>query len=252
MWIALLLSLAASQARYVDSVVPALTYSRACSTTVAIRNLGDRPVDARLEPHRESGALVELAEQTGMALQLVPGAQKSFTLKIPEATESAWLLVREIVPNGQAPVLAIEGKTGCTAENQLHTAMREVTHASVNPWFDGDVGEMQGARLAVVNTSGAPAIVTGCYSGGTLIANPNVPGGAALVPLCSHEFRQQIPPYSARQYPVEREGNSHFSLHASGRGIALQLLRLLDAGTQLYQVDSSISFGGSSGSGPDR
>jgi len=249
MWLALLLSLAVSQARYADSVVPALTYSRACSTTVEIRNMGDRPVDALLEPHRESGSLVELTEQSGMALQLAPGAQKSFTLKIPEATESAWLLVREIVPLAQAsPVLAIEGKTNCTAGNQLHTAMREVTHASANPWFDGDVGEMPGARLAVVNTSGVAAIATGCYSGGILIANPNVPGGAALVPLCSHVFRQQIPPYSARQYPVEREGNSHFSLHTSGRGIALQLLRLLDAGTQLYQVDSSISFG----SGPER
>lgn len=118
-----------------------------------------------------------------------------------------------------------------------------VEQASVNPWFEGEVGEMAGARLAVVNTSDVSAVVTGCYSGGTLVSNPNVPSGAGLRPLCTRQFLEQLPPFSARQYPVVRDGNSHFSLHASGRGIALQMLRLLDAGTQLFQVDSSISFG---------
>jgi hypothetical protein len=121
--------------------------------------------------------------------------------------------------------------------------LREVAHPSSNPWFEGDVSLLPGAQLAVVNTSESTAVVTGCYSGGAFVANPNVPGGAALRPLCSHQFREQIPPFSARQFPVQLGSNSHFSLHTAGRGIALQMLRLLDAGTQLYQVDSSITFG---------
>lgn len=224
---------------FADSVLPALTYSHACSTTIELRNLGERTVNAQVEPHRESGSLVALVEQPGWSVHLTPGATQKFTLDLPEATENAWALVREFGTTS----LAVSGETVCAAGGQAHSAVREVAYASTSPWFEGDVGELPGARLVVVNTSDISAIVTGCYSGGTLVSNPNVPGGAALRPVCTHSFREQIPPFTARQFEVVRGGNSHFSLHASGRGIALQMLRLLDAGTQLFQVDSSISFG---------
>jgi len=240
----LLVLLFAAQARISESVLPSLVYSHACFTTVAIRNLGDRVVNAQVEPHRESGSLVPFTEQTGLTLQLAPGEEKRLTLKLPEATENAWLSVRETVPGPTlTPALLITGETVCTNGAQTHTAIREIAHPTANPWFEGDVSDLTGARLTVVNTSEAFATVTGCYSGGTLVSNPNVPGGANLTPLCSYRFREQIPPFSARQFPVIRDGNSHFALHTSGRGIALQMLRLLDAGTQLFQVDSSIAFG---------
>jgi hypothetical protein len=226
----LLLSLLSAQ-----SVLPALTYSHACSTTIELRNLGEYDVDARVEPHRESGSLVALAEQTGLIVHLAPGEEKKLTLKLSEATENAWALVSGFT-------VAVSGTTNCVAGNRTNSALREVAHASANPWFEGDIEEMPGARLAVVNTSEATVVVTGCYSGGVLISNPNVPDGGTLRPLCTRQFREQIPPFSARQYPVLRDGNTHFSLHATGPGIALQMLRLLDAGTNLFQVDSSISF----------
>jgi len=245
MLILFLLSFGAGPARLVESVVPSLAYSHTCSTTVELANLGDRFVYGAVEPHRGSGALVPLSEQPGMTFHLAPGEKKSLTLKIPEMTASAWVAVREIVPGPElSSVLSVSGTTACTSDNQLHSALREVAHPSVNPWFDGDVSQLPGAQVAVVNTSESSVIVTGCYSSGTLIANPNVPGGAALRPLCSHQFREQISPFSARQFPVQLGSNSHFSLHTTGRGIALQMLRVLDASTQLYQVDSSISFGG--------
>ena len=198
-------------------------------------------MDARVEPHRESGSLVALVEQPGLIVHLEPGQQKRFRLEIPETTENAWASIREMLPGrGFQPVLGVTGQTDCLAGNQLHTAVREVAHPMSNPWFDGHLDELQGARLAVVNTSEAAATVTGCYSGGTLIANPNVPGGGTLTPLCTYRFREQIPPFSARQFPVQRQGSSHFSLRTSGRAIALQMLRLLDAGTQLFEVDTSI------------
>jgi hypothetical protein len=233
----LLLSLFA-QARVVESVLPSLAYSRACSTTIEVRNLGDRAVDGRVEPHRESGSLVGLAEQTGLSIHLDPGEEKKFSLKLPEATESAWIAVRETVPDRLSPALAVTGQTDCVAGERVRSAVREVAHAGKDPWFEGDVGEMPGARLVVVNTSETYAVVTGCYSGGTLVSR-----GTVLTPLCTHQFREQVAPFSARQFPVARDGSSHFSLHANGRGIALQMLRLLDAGTQLFQVDSSIRFG---------
>jgi hypothetical protein len=251
--ILLLFSLFIVQARVADSVLPSLTYSHACSTTIEMRNLGERAVDARVEPHRESGSLVALVEQPGLDVHLSVGEQKVFRLQLPEATENAWAEVHEFVPNrGLSPVLAVTGQTTCLVGEQVRSAVREVAQVLRNPWFDGDFGEMAGARITVVNTSGTVAIVSGCYSGGTLIANPNVPGGATLKPLCSYRFREQIPPFSARSFATVRDGSSHFSLHAAGTGIALQLSRLLDAGTHLYRVDSSINFGGNFGGEPDR
>jgi hypothetical protein len=94
----LALFLFAGQARVVESVMPSLTYSRSCSTTIEVRNLANRAVDAIAEPHRESGSLVQVLEQTGLSFHLFPGEQKTFTLKIPEVTENAWIAVREIVP----------------------------------------------------------------------------------------------------------------------------------------------------------
>jgi hypothetical protein len=244
MLILLLLSLCAGPGRLVESVVPSLAYSRACTTTIELTNLGDRFVGGVVEPHRESGALVPLSEQPGMTFHLAPGEKKNLTLRIPEITDRAWVAVREFVPDPQlSSVVSVSGTTSCVSNNQLRSALREVAHPSSNPWFEGDVSLLPGAQLAVVNTSESTAVVTGCYSGGAFVANPNVPGGAALRPLCSHQFREQIPPFGARQFPVQLGSNSHFSLHTAGRGIALQMLRLLDAGTQLYQVDSSITFG---------
>jgi hypothetical protein len=233
-----------AQTRVSESVLPSLAYSRACSTTIEVRNLGDRVVDAQVEPHRESGSLAALSGQAGLAIRLEAGEQKKFKLNLPEVTGNAWAAVRETVPDrALSPVLAVTGQTDCVAGDRVYSAVREVAHPSANPWFEGDVGDMSGARLVVVNTSEAVAVVTGCYSGGTLVSNPNVPGGAALTPLCTYRFREQVGPFSARQFPVMREGSSHFSLHTTGKGIALQMLRLLDAGTQLFQVDTSISFG---------
>jgi hypothetical protein len=200
--------------------------------------LAERAVDAELAPHRESGALVELMEQPGVQVHLEPHAMVRFHLRVPETTENAWIGVREAGAS-----LAVSGKTVCGTGKQERTTVRQVATPMRSPWFDGDVGEMEGARIAVVNTSDSVAFVAGCYSGGVMVSNPNLPGGAALRPLCSSEFREQIPPFSARQFPVVRDGNTHFSLRTAGSGIALQMLRLLDAGTQLYQVDSSITFG---------
>ncbi len=117
---------------------------------------------------------------------MAPGERKRFTLNLPETTDNAWAAIRETIPDRQlTPVLAVAGQTDCVAGDRIYSAVREVAQALPNPWFEGDVGEMSGARLVVVNASESVAVVMGCYSGGTLVSNPNVPGGAALTPLCT-------------------------------------------------------------------
>jgi hypothetical protein len=223
-----------------ESVVPALLYTHSCSTRLELRNLGERAVDAQLMPHRESGSLVPLAEQSGMSVHLLPGEKRSFTLKLYESTGNAWAAIREI---GVGPILSVTGETTCLSGGETRSSIREVARPSTNPWFDRDTEDLPGARLAVVNASASMAVVSGCYSGGTLFSNSNVPGGAALRPLCTNRFQEQLPPYSARQFEVSRNGSSHFSLSSKGSAVALQILRPLDAGLQLFQVDSSITFG---------
>ena len=54
----------------------------------------------------------------------------------------------------------------------------------------------------------------------------------------------RIPPFASRQFPVEHEGNSHFSMKTQGDAIVLQMLRPLETGVKIYSVDSTIKFGG--------
>jgi hypothetical protein len=59
----------------------------------------------------------------------------------------------------------------------------------------------------------------------------------------------QIAPFAARQFPVERDGNSHFSLRTEGPSIVLQALRPINIGVHVYTVDSSITFLSEGGAG---
>jgi hypothetical protein len=52
-----------------------------------------------------------------------------------------------------------------------------------------------------------------------------------------------IPPFGSRQFPVTRDGNSHFALSARGEAIVMQMLRPAETSVQVYRVDSTITFG---------
>jgi hypothetical protein len=81
--------------------------------------------------------------------------------------------------------------------------------------------------------------LSACYSAGNLFSN----GQPQLVPLCSSTLELQIPPFGTRQVPVERGGNSWFSLRSAGEKLVLEMLRPLAPRVKLYRVDSSIQFG---------
>ncbi len=236
----LVVASSASQSdRVVESVVPALAYGPSCWSSLDLHNLGDRAVIVEVEAHRASGALVPLIGHPGVVFSLNPGERISHRLEIQEETGDAWVKVREQVPSERLwPVVAVSGTSECAIDNQLRTTAREVAYPTRNPWFSDDVSEIPGNVIALVNTSERAAKTSLCYSAGNLYSVP----GKILAPICSQFFEVQIPPFGARQFPVVRDGSSHFSLKTDGSAIVLQMLRPLATGIKLYTVDSTIKF----------
>lgn len=236
---------AVPQERTVESVLPALAYGAKCASTVDLRNLSDRPVTLEIEGHKSTGALAGLVGHPSMTIHLNPVEHTSFKLQIEEETTSAWIKVKEIVPAPRLnPVIAVSGATECVAGDQLRSTQREVAYPSRNPWFSGNVTEIPGDELLVINTSERPARVWLCYSAGNLYSVPSPSHGPSrLTPLCSSDAVVQLSPFGSRQFPVQREGSTFFSVKTEGAAIVLQMLRPLDAAVRLYTVDSTITFG---------
>jgi hypothetical protein len=174
---------------------------------------------------------------------LSPLERSSYKLDIVEETTSAWVKVRERVPSPDlSPVVAVSGATECVAGNQLRTAARQVVYPTESPWFSGDVTDLGGGLLSLINTSERAAKASACYSSGALFSAPAA-AAAELRPICTTAFDVQIPPFGAREFPVARDGSSHFSLKTQGAAIVLEMLRPLEPTVKMYQVDSTIQFG---------
>jgi hypothetical protein len=246
-WVALSLSqamIAAAADRVIESVVPGLVYNRVCTSTVVLQNLADRPVAVDIEAHQGSGALAPLAGLTGMRVRLAPGQQSSYRLQIDDDTNTGWVKIREkISPPQISAALAIKGTMECQARDELRVVPRIPAFASRDPWFSGDVSEMPGEVILMVNASDRPAQAHACYSAGNLFSVPNLNPPGELRRICSNTVDVQIPPFASREFPVEREGNRHFSLRTEGESVVLQGLRALDAAVKIYTVDSTITFG---------
>ncbi len=237
---------APSQERVVTSVVPSLDYGAACWSTLALTNLSDRVVTVEVEPHREGGGLVALAGLASAVLHLNPGERSVQRLEITDESGQGWLKVRERIPSPKfAPAIAVSAVSECTVHNKLLTTPRQISYPTRNPWFSGDIEEMHGSVISLVNTSEREARALLCYSEGNLYSVP-APGHPSpeLSLVCSSTFDVQIPPYAARQFPVEREGSTHFSIKTLGQAIVLQMLKPVESGVKVYKVDSSITFGG--------
>jgi hypothetical protein len=188
-----------------------------------------------------------------MAVRLEAGDRGQYRLQIPEETANAWVKVRE--PAAQAdrgPAVAVSGVTECVAGDQLISTVREAAYPLRNPWFAGSVSDLRGGVVSLTNTSEQAATAWLCYSSGGLFSVPDgAHTGSELRPICSAALDVQIPPFAARQFPVDREGNTQFALRTRGSALALQMLRPLKTGVKVYTVDSTIRFGGEvSGPGP--
>jgi hypothetical protein len=237
--------------RVVESIVPWLESNSSCWSAVELQNLGNREVAAEVEAHKSTGALAPLVGHAGIQVHLSAGEHADYKLQLPEQSTGAWVRVRETIPTPQlSPVLAVSGVTECVANgNELHTTVRDVASPTRNPWFSGDVlsGDVthgDDGIVALINASESPAQVLGCYSFGVLYSVPHDKHPApALTPVCSETIRELVPPFGSAQFPVARDGNSHFSLNALGDAIVLQMLRPAKTSVKVYQVDSTITFG---------
>jgi len=230
----------------VTSIVPSLDYGGSCWSSLTLTNLGDRVVTVEIEAHRAGGGMIGLAGLDQMVLHLNPGESVSHRLEVVDEAGEGWLKVRERIPSPKlAPVIAISGLSECTIDNQLRSTPRQLSYPTRNPWFTGDVEEVQGRLISIVNTSERAAQASLCYSAGNLYSIPtNAHPAPELKLVCSNEFEVLIPPYAARQFPVERDGSKHFSVKTQGEAIVLQMLRPIESGVKFYKVDSSITFGG--------
>jgi hypothetical protein len=212
---------------------------------VTLQNLADTAVDVELDGHRGSGALVPVAGRAGRAIHLLAGERGSYQLQIQEEESGAWVQVREHAAAGRAPAVAVSGTTECRQGDQLRTAAREVAYPTRDPWFAGEVTELRGAVISLINVSAGAVRASVCYSAGTLFSIPGeTPASRELRPVCSTAFEVQVAPFGTRDFPVEREGNSYFSLKTQGSSIVLQMLRPAKEGVRIYTVDSTIKFGG--------
>src|ERR1700685_256352 len=229
---------AADQERVVTSILPSLDYGSSCWSSVTLSNLGDRVVTVEIEAHRAGGGLIGLAGLDETVLQLKPGERISHRLEVTDEAGVGWLKVRERIPSLKlSPVIAVSGLTECTVDNQLRSTPRELSYPTRNPWFSGDIEDMQGNMISLVNTSERPAQASLCYSQGNLYSVPGAaPHSSELSPVCSQSFDVLIPPYATRQFPVHREDSTHFSIKTQGEAVVLQMMRPVAAGVKVYSV----------------
>jgi hypothetical protein len=235
-----------AQDRIVTSILPSLDYGTACWSTVTLANLGDRVVTVEIEAHRAEGGLIGLAGLDETVLHLNPGEHVSHRLEVTDEAGVGWLKVRERIPAPQlAPVVAVSGLSECTVDNQLRSTPRQLSYPTRNPWFSGDIEQMTGNMITVVNTSERAAQASLCYSRGNLYSVPTT-GRAApeLTLVCSKAFEVLLPPYATRQFPVQRDDSTHFGVKTMGDAIVLQMLHPVAAGVKVYSVDSTVKFGG--------
>ena len=226
--------------RTFESVVESLAYGSGCSTSVALQNLSDPTVIVEFEGHRGSGGLSPILNRSGNRVSLEPHERSEFRLDIEDETDEAWVRLRErIATVEQSPSVAISASIECVSGNQLRSVKRDVVFPMRNPWFSGDVSEMPGNVVSLVNASEAPVHVRGCYSSGGLYSV----GGGELQPICNDAIDVQVPPFGSRRYPVSHNGNTHFSLKALGSRVVLEMMRASTGSRRVYAVDSSIKFG---------
>ncbi len=237
---------AADQTRVVTSVLPSLDYGPSCWSAVTLANLSDRVVTVEIEAHRAGGGLVGLAGLAETVLHLNPGDRVSHSMEITDESGVGWLKVRERIPSPRlSPAIAVSGMSECAVNNQLRSTPRQLSYPTRNPWFSGDIEDMQGNLISVVNTSERAAQASLCYSQGNLYSVPGAaPHSSELSPVCSQSFDVLIPPYATRQFPVHREDSTHFSIKTQGEAVVLQMMRPVAAGVKVYSVDSTVKFGG--------
>jgi hypothetical protein len=92
--------------------------------------------------------------------------------------------------------LAVEGLTDCLTDGQLRTVPGAAGLAMRNPWFAGQVEDLDGEVV------GASARAGVCYSAGNLyFVAAEMPDGR-WVRLCFWSDEVALPPFGSREFPM--------------------------------------------------
>ena len=163
-----------AQPRPVDRILPALAASKACASVIQLQDLGERPVALAVEAYTEDGALVALKGHPAIAVDLAPRQRESYRLELPGETSGAWVRVREM-PAAEpfSSVVTVSGYTECVVGDELRSVARQVAFPMRDPWYGGDVSELPGDLLAMVNATAEPATAFLCYSGAAFYSVPH-------------------------------------------------------------------------------
>jgi hypothetical protein len=210
---------------------------------VTLQNLRAEAVDVDVEGHDGSGALVPLEGAPTIPLHLAPAQKTSLRLRVDgQESAVAWIKVTE-TGAGRAPGVAVSGSSECVAQDQLTTVPGAVAFPSRNPWLEGDVEELQGKMVLVLNSDAAAAAVRVCYSNGSQVEVPRRRGaGSEAMPVCRSTRSIHLPPYALELLPVERDGSSNLTVRTTGAALVLEVLKPRPGKTRVYTVDSSIVF----------
>ena len=226
---------------FVSVLIP-LSYGERCWSTVTLENLRGEPADVDVEGHDGSGALVGLEGTPSMRLHLAPAQKTSLRLHVDgQESAEAWIKVTEAGAE-RGPGVAVSGSTECTAQNEVTTVPGAVAFPTRDPWLEGDVDDLQGKMVLVLNSDAAAAAVRVCYSNGSLIEDPRRDAEGRVMPVCRSTRSIHLPPFALELLPVEREGSSNLTVRASGAALVLKVLKPQPGKTRVFSVDSSIVF----------
>jgi hypothetical protein len=227
---------------FVSVLIP-LSYGEHCWSTVTLENLRTQAVEVDVEGHDGSGALVALEGAPTIPLHLAAGQKASLRLQVDgQESEEAWIKVSERGA-GLAPGVAVSGTSECAARDQITTVPGAVAFPSRNPWLEGDVEQLQGKMVLVLNSDATAAAVRVCYSNGSMVEMPVERGrGGGTMPVCRSTRSIHLPPYALELLPVERDGSTNLTVRTTGAALVLEVLKPRPGKTRIFTVDSSIVF----------
>ena len=219
-----------------QSILFPLAFGETCWSSVILQNVSDEDAAVWLTAHKSTGALAPLTGAPASRLTIPFGAKVRLRLDVEgEEDRHAWVELKERGP----PSIALSGAVECLDSGELKTIPASVIFPSRNPWIRGDVADFHAIEVWILNASASPASAAICYSSG---AYAQLPDDRKPTEICAGEEELFLPPFGMRTAPVVKNGNSRFSLRATGDAIALRLVVPGAETKRKFSVDSTIQF----------
>ena len=219
-----------------ESILFPLAYGEFCWSSVTLQNVTEEIVNVWITAHKASGALVPLSGAAKSRVSLPGGTKITLRLEADgEEDRQAWVHLKE---SGRHSI-ALSGAVECMDGGELKIVAAGVVFPARDPWIRGDVSDFHASEVWILNASASPASASLCYSSGVYT---QLPDNQKAAEICSAEMDLFLPPFGMHTAPLVRNGNSRFSLRATGEAIALRLVKPVAERKQKFAVDSTVEF----------